>query len=188
MSRQMHRYSFYLDNSNSVEANLLTVIKQIQAPKREHEFIRRLMSNGYIVKNWFVRINRELPDIDNIAPLLNGQKKNELIFRPILVEGIPSLENSIVAEANRVKSRYERRHYFRMLFLYGFWFETTPDLTNLSALNFLAPTVEKTQTPDALNITQAVEANHQFPDIESTEPLFVNSHKSEKPKKYRSLY
>lgn len=126
-----HRLAFELYRVEGLEASALdSVVEKMSISKRSHEYIRRIMVQGYLLDQIFDKAGVTIPDLQSAKRNdCSGVQSEEFKFRLNIEEPSVELstpEDEIWRAASKISKRGGRKNYLRHLFLCGFWFETLP--------------------------------------------------------------
>jgi len=127
-----HRLKFKLFRSTEYELVALnSIVEKMRVSKRSHEYIRRVMIQGFTLKDVVRKLGKTIPDVSNsISQDCSNVGFIEIKFRlnleidELTTDETP--ESRIWAEVSGISKRDIRKEYLRELFLYGHWFESLP--------------------------------------------------------------
>ena len=125
-----HRLAFELYRVEGLESSALdSVIQKISISKRSHEYIRRIMVQGFLLDRILDKAGINIPDLKSaICANYSGSESEEFKFRLNIEPDVELItpEKEIWTTASKISKRGGRKGYLRDLFLHGFWFETLP--------------------------------------------------------------
>lgn len=140
-----HRLTFDLRPATQLESLALAAVQEKAAiSKRCHEYIRRLMVQGLILKKVLKRVDAAIAEVaEAVAAPSNTVAAQELKFRlnveaPV-IGGEKTFEEEIWQTVSGISRREHRKGYLRDLFLHGYWFEILPQRELAVVRQLIAP-------------------------------------------------
>lgn len=128
-----HRLTFELTRATELEAAAMnSIIEKTAISKRSHEYVRRVMVQGLILRKILKKTDKDISElITALSADISSYKLNEFKLRlnvdTYLSTKVKTPETEIWESISKISKRKKRKKFLRELFIYGFWLETLPD-------------------------------------------------------------